>query len=83
MNLYDEIVGKLEQVNCVQLQRGTDIESFAFNGDRFRWESRRNGVVAIQQTYQIAQLLASIPHVSRRKGSMLVVTEINPAIRAE
>jgi hypothetical protein len=83
MNLYDELVGKLEQVNCVQIQRGTDIEAYGWNADHFRWVSHRNGIQTVQQTYQLVQLLCSIPHVSRRKGSMLVVTQINPAIRAD
>jgi|WetSurMetagenome_2_1015567.scaffolds.fasta_scaffold215704_3 hypothetical protein len=83
MNLYDEVIKKLEAVNAVQIQRGGDIEYICYNADAYRWESRRNGIVSVLQNYQVAQLITAIPHESRRKGSMLVVTQINPAIRAE
>lgn len=82
-NLYDAINDKLEKVNCVQIQRGTDITAYALNKERYRWESRRNGVVTVQATYQLTAMLADLPHESRIKGTMLVVTAINPEVRAE
>lgn len=83
MNLYETINDKLERVNCVQLQRGTDITAYCLNKERYRWESRRNGIVTVLATYQLTAMLADIPHESRIKGTMLVVTSINPEMRAE
>lgn len=83
MDLYESVCNKLSEVNAVQLVRGTDVESYCYQTDHYRWVSRRNGNEKILQQYQLAQLITRIPHESRKKGSMLVVTEINPDIRAE
>jgi hypothetical protein len=83
MDLYESIVNKLSEVNAVQLVRGTDVESYCHQADAYRWVNRRNGVEQYLQQWQLAQLISRIPHESRKKGSMLVVTVINPDIRAE
>lgn len=83
MDLYQSLVNKLEEVNCIQIVRGTDVESYCYQADAYRWVNRRNGVEKYLQQWQLAQLISHIPHESRKKGSMLVITEIDPAVRAE
>jgi len=84
MNLYDSINARLQEVNMVQLQGEKSVTTYCWDKSAYRWvESYMGNSKRVFQQYQIVDLLMGIPHVMRKKGSMLIVTLIDPTVRAE
>lgn len=84
MDLYDEIGNKLDQVNCIQLQGEKSVTTYLWNSDHFKWVESHNGSSQrVLAKYELIKLLAGIPHVTRRKGSVLIVSLIQTDIKIE
>lgn len=85
MELYDSITAQLGEVNTVQLIGTHGIKSWVRNTEHFRWERQNPPEAASRwlETYRLASYLAGIPHVSRRRGTILMVTGVDPCQKIE
>jgi hypothetical protein len=85
MNLHEEIDKKLGEVNVVQIQGEKAVDTYVWKSDDFRWQrlSPLVGEHPYYQKYQMVNILAALPHISRRKGTVLVVSLIDTATKIE
>lgn len=85
MELRDELFNKLGQVNCVQLiGEDTHIHAYLWNKDTYRWVELgvQGASQRVMATHEMVTKLMEFPHETRRRGSLLVVTKVDP-LKAE